>query len=148
MYVSVYIYQYEYACVYIYTHKDIYIVWGWCHKVCRAIDNRYDKYVCLYIYVNMGVCVCIHTDIYIAVGRCHGACTYKYVCVHIYIHRDTYIAVGRCHEMHRAIEHMGWLWLVGSIELFVSFAKEPYKRDDILQKRPMILSILLIVATP
>jgi len=30
----------------------------------------------------------------------------------------------------------------------VSFAKEPYKRDDILQKRQMILRSLLIVATP
>jgi len=43
---------------------------------------------------------------------------------------------------------VGWLWLVGSIKLQVSFAKEPYKRDDILQKRPIILSILLTVATP
>jgi len=24
---------------------------------------------------------------------------------------------------------MGWLWLVGSLKLYVSFAKEPYKRD-------------------
>jgi len=30
---------------------------------------------------------------------------------------------------------------VGSIKLQVSFAKEPYKRNDILQKRPIILSI-------
>ena len=30
----------------------------------------------------------------------------------------------------------------------VSFAKEPYKRDDILHKRPMILRSLLLVATP
>jgi len=43
---------------------------------------------------------------------------------------------------------MAWLRLVGSIKLQVSFAKEPYKRDDILQKRPVILSILLTVATP
>ena len=28
------------------------------------------------------------------------------------------------------------------------FAKEPYKRDDILQKRRIILRSLLIVATP
>ena len=42
----------------------------------------------------------------------------------------------------------GFGWLVASIKLQVSFAKEPYKRDDILQKRPIILSILLIVATP
>ena len=41
--------------------------------------------------------------------------------------------------------HMGWLWLVGSIKLWVSFAKEPYKTDNILQKRPIILSILLTV---
>jgi len=34
--------------------------------------------------------------------------------------------------------HMGWLWLAGSIKLYVSFEKEPYKRDDILQKRPII----------
>ena len=43
---------------------------------------------------------------------------------------------------------MRWLWLVASIKLWVSFAKEPYKKDDILQKRPMILSILQTVATP
>ena len=42
---------------------------------------------------------------------------------------------------------MRWLWWVGSIKLQVSFAKETYKRDDILQKRPIILSILLTVAT-
>jgi len=34
--------------------------------------------------------------------------------------------------------HMGWLWSIGLIKLYVSFAKEPYKRDDVLQKSPMI----------
>ena len=48
----------------------------------------------------------------------------------------------------RILFDMRWLWLVGSIKLYVSFAKEPYKRDDILQKRPVSLSILLIKATP
>ena len=43
---------------------------------------------------------------------------------------------------------MGCLWLVGSIILQVSFAKEPYKRDNILQKRLITLSILLTVAPP
>ena len=47
---------------------------------------------------------------------------------------------------HRA-RHMGWLRLVGSLKLYVSFAKEPYKRDHILQKRPVILRSLIIVAT-
>jgi len=43
---------------------------------------------------------------------------------------------------------MGWLWLVGSIKPWVFFAKELYKTDYILPKRPRILSILLIAATP
>jgi len=43
---------------------------------------------------------------------------------------------------------MVWLRLVGSLKLYVSFAKEPYKRDDILQKRPIILRSLLLEATP
>jgi len=42
---------------------------------------------------------------------------------------------------------MGCLQSVGSIKLQVSFGKEPYKRDNILHKRPKILSILLTVAT-
>jgi len=45
-------------------------------------------------------------------------------------------------------QDMGWLSWVGSLKLKVSFAKEPYKRDSILQKRPIILRSLLIVATP
>jgi len=43
---------------------------------------------------------------------------------------------------------MGWLRVGGSLNLYVTFAKEPYKKDDILQKRPIILRSLLIVATP
>ena len=43
---------------------------------------------------------------------------------------------------------MGWFTLVGSIKLYVSFAKEPHERDAIMQKRPINVSILLIVATP
>ena len=45
-------------------------------------------------------------------------------------------------------DHMDWLRLVASLKLQVSFAKEPYKRDNILQKRPIILRSLLIVANP
>jgi len=44
--------------------------------------------------------------------------------------------------------HMGWLRVVGSLKLQVSFAKKPYKRDYILQKRPIILRRLLLEATP
>jgi len=43
---------------------------------------------------------------------------------------------------------MGWLRFVSSLRVQVCFAKEPYKRDYNLQKRPIILRSLLIVATP
>jgi len=39
---------------------------------------------------------------------------------------------------YRGCIHMGWLRFVGSLKLYVPFAKEPYKRDDILQKRATI----------
>ena len=44
--------------------------------------------------------------------------------------------------------HMGWLRSVGSIKLYVSFAEYRLFYRSLLQKRPIILSILLIVATP
>jgi len=38
-----------------------------------------------------------------------------------------------------ATTSMGWLRIVGSFKLKVSFAKKPCKKDYILQKRPIIL---------
>jgi len=46
-----------------------------------------------------------------------------------------------CFSVYKSVT-MGWLRLVGSLKLQVSFAKEPYKRDCILQKRPLILRSL------
>jgi len=61
-----------------------------------------------------------------------------------HIHKKT-------HQFERhdqSVRHMVWLRLVGSLKLQVSFAKELYKTDDILQKRLIILRSLLFVATP
>jgi len=56
-----------------------------------------------------------------------------------------YVCLCLCMSLHLTCSwcSMGWL----SLKLQVSFAKEPYKRDDILQKRPIIWRSLLIVAT-
>ena len=43
---------------------------------------------------------------------------------------------------------MGWLWLVASIQLHVSFAEYSLFDRALLQKRPIISSILLSEATP
>ena len=56
--------------------------------------------------------------------------------------------VGLITLQHTLVLYMGRLRLVGSLKLQVSFAKEPYKRDYILRKRPGLLRNLLIVATP
>jgi len=56
---------------------------------------------------------------------------------------------GREREGERLREReKGSARLVGSLKLYVSFAKEPYKRDYFLPRRPIILRSLLIVATP
>ena len=44
--------------------------------------------------------------------------------------------------------YMGWLRLVGSLKLQVSFAEYRLFHRDLLQKRPKILRSLLTVATP
>ena len=67
-----------------------------------------------------------------------------YMC--LYLHICLYILA--CWRSRRHVGDMGWLRLVGSLKLQVSFAKEPYKRGYILQKRPVLLRSLLIVATP
>jgi len=79
--------------------------------------------------------ICIHIDL----------CLYTYVSIHTFKPVYTYIYMTCTHTLVHL--PMGWLRLVGSLKLYVSFAKEPHKRDYILQKRPIILRSLLIEAT-
>ena len=44
-----------------------------------------------------------------------------------------YVCVFTVTHYTYAYHDMGWLLLVGPMKLQVSFAKEPYKRDNILQ---------------
>jgi len=46
------------------------------------------------------------------------------------------------------VTHMGWLRLVGSLKIWVSFAEYCLFYRAFLQKRPLILRSLLIEATP
>ena len=93
-------------------------------------------YICMYIYIRTYIFICtsIHTNL-------RSTHTHLYTCM--------YIRPTRIHILPRMQKSpMGWLRLVGSLKLQVSFAKEPYKRDDILQKRLIILRSLRVVATP
>jgi len=67
---------------------------------------------------------------------------WKYMCMkYILAHMSV-------HSKHINVHTIGWLRLVGSLRLKISFAKKPYKKDDILQKGPIILRSLLTVAKP
>ena len=56
--------------------------------------------------------------------------------------------LGLCRELYAQIYVMGWLHVVGSLKLYVSFAEYCLFYRSLLQKRPIILRSLLIVATP
>jgi len=72
------------------------------------------------------------------VDSVHAKGTYSQTRENVYHRRQIYFGCSG----------IGWLQLVGSLKLYVSFAKEPYKRDYTLQKRPLVLRSLLIEAAP
>jgi len=110
----------------------------------------YRKVLCIrtsHIYTEMYVNV--YESIMYTYSRIY---TPKYVNVYLYIHIDTHTHIYVYIWIHTRRTNlsldMGWLRLVGSLKWYVSFAKEPYKTDNIMQKRPIIIRTLLIVATP
>jgi len=60
---------------------------------------------------------------------------------------DSFICVTRCIHMCDTTS-MGWLRLVGSLKLQVSFAEYRLFYMALLQKRPIILRSLQVIATP
>jgi len=78
------------------------------------------------------------------------ATTYTYI--YVYSHIDI---AHLCHiYTHTCVIVSNGYWMYGKasisrlLKIRVSFSKEPYKRDDILQWRPVIVRSLLMVATP
>ena len=94
----------------------------------------------------MHVCACVSACVHVCVcvRVCVCVCVRAYVCECVRVCMCATVGFLFC----PSVAVMEWLQLVGSIKLHVSFAKETYKRDYILQKRPTILRSLLIVASP
>ena len=78
---------------------------------------------------------------------------YIYICICLYIYIYIHIYVNSPGSLFRENRHgstsaMRWLRSLGSIKLSVSFAEYCLFYRALLQKRPIILSILLTEATP
>jgi len=126
--------MYIYTYIYIYSYIHIYI------------------YNCINIHIYKYMYICIYTRTHIYVYIC------KYVLMlYIFTYIYTYIYMYKCHA--KLEEHilkfqlaprltMGWIRLVGSLKLYVSFAEYSLFCKALLQKRPIILRSLLIIATP
>jgi len=116
------------------------------HRTCKCICMFRCIYVYIYqsIYIYIYICMYIYMSIRIHIYICIYSYIYLYICIYIYTHT---LLFPKEKLPSNTLHDMGWLLLVGSLKLQVSFAKEPYKRDDILQKRHIMLLSLLIVAT-
>ena len=107
--------------------------------VCVCIDI-----LCVYVYVYV-VCIyicCVYIYIYVA-------CIYtrKYI-----MHRLQYVCIcadsSTAAQYHILCDPMGWLRLVGSLKLEVSFAEYPLFYRASLQKRPIMSRSLLVEVFP
>jgi len=80
-------------------------------------------------------------------ASCHMSCSLSLTRTHMHLVQCNCLR----HITIRKYSYTHSLYGVATISrllnLYLSLVKEPYKRDDILQKRPVILSSLLIVAT-
>ena len=100
------------------------------------------EYPHMHFEEHIHTCTYRHEDM-----RMRGCCIFRGNC-YIYVHM--YIAMCICGgaAFQSSCESICIALYIDSLKLQVSFAKEPYKRQCILQKRPINLRSLLIVATP
>jgi len=72
----------------------------------------------------------------------------KFCCWHSQFDNVKCLIVTEWHWITMGRRDMGWLRLVGTLKLQVSFAEYSLCYRSLLQKRPTILRSILIVATP
>jgi len=115
---------------------------------CTRRNTSLLKYVMYYICWYARCCVTWNVfgfPAHVATRHCWNA--YCIVCVgtHVVVWRKIYLTF--LHTSQRVTFYMGWLRWVGSLKLQVSFAEYHLFYRALLQKRPIILRSLLIVAT-
>jgi len=160
MYVSVCIYVCTYACMYV----CMYMCMCVCMHVCTYICMFVRGHVCMHVFAiyNIAISDNAHTEgttirvcgcVWVCVGVSESVCMIDLVecpinkSCHTF-KKITWEITHSCAWNDSTQPVMGLLRLVGSLKSQVSFAEySPFYRA-LLQKRPMILRSLLIVATP
>ena len=91
------------------------------------------------MYVYECVCMNLHIRVYKRMRMCVYSTLKAMQCaptvcanMHLSFYASNLLHAPTILSSH--VDTMGWLRLVGSLKWYVSFAKEPYKRDDILQR--------------
>jgi len=117
-------------------------------KVCMSCHMY--KWVMLYLWMSH-VTTCVNKSCHVTlwlpaysltchcllVARCvcHVTCMHESCHVYAWVMSHEWMShVTTCVNESSQTLAMGWLRLVSSFKLQVSFAKDPYRRDDILQK--------------
>jgi len=174
----IYIYIYIYICIYIYMYTYIYIYAKPCiyvyvyiniHMYAKPWKNlllhnsmcsvsRYSFPRRLYIYTY----IFIYDQTQLSAWGVWGAAIHVRYYVRFYVREYTVRLCGRsvaqfgavrcckmcCSVLQSVFRAMGWLRLVGCLKIYVSLQNIGLFCRSLLQKRPIFLSILLIVATP
>ena len=121
-----------------------------CHQ-CRRAGRNFKKTSQAYSYVACGTVLCVAKWL---LRPTSADCIYLQNVVSfigLFCKRDLRVQAYRytCVPVRLYLWLcMGWLWLVGSLKSQVSFAEYSLFYRALLQKRPVILRSLLIVATP
>jgi len=125
--------------------------------VCRVWHHDESSHICdgvvTKIYIRR-VCMCVYICVTFCIYVCDMTHTYIYVCMYVCMYIDMCTCIYTYTQTHTWIQlwlmetDIGWLRLVGSLKLEVSFAEYHLFNRALFQMRPTVLRILLILATP
>ena len=117
-------------------------------------QHMYIEYIHMF-YIHMLYIEYILIPTYVGIYMAYIIYTYSNILYIEYILIPTYVCYVYSNVLCTSVDvflyvsvHVGWLRLVSSLKLLVSFAEYRLFSRDLLQKRPVILRSLLNVATP
>jgi len=147
-----------YVCIHVCAYVRVYVYV--CVRVCACVfwivwlhSNTYTQ---IYLYLYTCVNICMHESCRTYDGPIANHGVRVCACWCVVCHKHTIVRiwtwliapVDAWHVFMYQYAYYGVATISSPLKWYVSFAKQPYKRDNMLQKRRIIWRSLLIVATP